>query len=76
MITMDGVMQAPGGPDEDRSGGFKYGGWTFSYSDDLLGKVTREELKSSDYLLGRKHSTFLQLTGLLMLIFGPPSMKE
>ncbi|ATN04752.1 dihydrofolate reductase [Chryseobacterium indologenes] len=54
MITMDGVMQAPGGPDEDRSGGFKYGGWTFSYSDDLLGKITREELKSSDYLLGRK----------------------
>jgi len=54
MITLDGVMQAPGGPQEDTSGGFKYGGWTASYSDEVFGKIISEELKPADYLLGRK----------------------
>ena len=54
MITLDGVMQAPGGPQEDTSGDFKYGGWTASYSDELFGKIMKEELKPADYLLGRK----------------------
>ncbi|HEV8506969.1 MAG TPA: dihydrofolate reductase family protein, partial [Chitinophagaceae bacterium] len=54
MISLDGVMQAPGGPKEDRSGGFKYGGWTEPYGDEVYGKVVREELKPADYLLGRK----------------------
>src|SRR5689334_7168372 len=54
MITLDGVMQAPGGPEEDTSGGFKYGGWTARYSDEVYGKVVQEELKPADYLLGRK----------------------
>jgi dihydrofolate reductase len=54
MISLDGVMQAPGGPKEDRSGGFKYGGWTAPYSDEVYGKVVHEELKPADYLLGRK----------------------
>jgi dihydrofolate reductase len=54
MITLDGVMQAPGGPKEDTSGGFKYGGWTVSYGDEVYGKVVQEELKPADYLLGRK----------------------
>lgn len=54
MITLDGVMQAPGGPQEDTSGGFKYGGWTASYNDELFGKIMQEELKPADYLLGRK----------------------
>ena len=55
MITLDGVMQAPGGPKEDTSGGFKFGGWTASYGDELFGKVVEEELKQpADYLLGRK----------------------
>jgi dihydrofolate reductase len=54
MITLDGVMQAPGGPQEDTSGGFKYGGWTVSYSDELFGKIMLEELKPADYILGRK----------------------
>ncbi len=54
MITLDGVMQGPGGPKEDTSGGFKYGGWTASYSDEVFGKVMQKELQPSDYLLGRK----------------------
>ena len=54
MITLDGIMQAPGGPQEDTSGGFKYGGWTASYNDELFGKIMQEELKQADYLLGRK----------------------
>jgi dihydrofolate reductase len=54
MITLDGVMQAPGGPEEDTSGGFKYGGWTASYSDEVFSKVLKKELEPADYLLGRK----------------------
>jgi dihydrofolate reductase len=54
MITLDGVMQAPGGPKEDRSGGFKYGGWTAPYADEVYGKVVQKELEPADYLLGRK----------------------
>ena len=54
MITLDGVMQAPGGPKEDTSGGFKYGGWVAAYSDEVYGKVVQKELKPADYLLGRK----------------------
>jgi dihydrofolate reductase len=54
MITLDGVMQAPGGPEEDKSGSFKYGGWTSSYSDEAYRNVLEEELKPADYLLGRK----------------------
>jgi dihydrofolate reductase len=54
MVTLDGVMQAPGGPKEDTSGDFKYGGWTAPYGDEVYGKVVQEELKPADYLLGRK----------------------
>ena len=54
MITLDGVMQAPGGPKEDTSGGFKYGGWTAPYSDDAGGKVMVKQMKPADLLLGRK----------------------
>jgi len=55
MMTLDGVMQAPGGTKEDKSEGFKYGGWTAPYGDEMFGKVVQEELKQpADYLLGRK----------------------
>jgi len=54
MITLDGVMQAPGGPQEDTSGGFRYGGWTASYGDEVFSRIMEEELKPADYLLGRK----------------------
>jgi hypothetical protein len=50
-ITLDGVIQAPGGPQEDPSGGFKFGGWSAPYDDEVGGKVVQEELKPADYLL-------------------------
>ena len=53
-ITLDGVMQAPGGPEEDTSDGFKYGGWTASYGDEVFGKVLEKQMKPADLLLGRK----------------------
>ena len=54
-ITLDGVMQAPGGPEEDPTGGFKDGGWVAGYFDDFLGKVMDEQMsKPFDLLLGRK----------------------
>ncbi|MDB5279886.1 MAG: dihydrofolate reductase [Ferruginibacter sp.] len=54
MITLDGVLQAPGGTGEDTSGDFKYGGWTAPYTDEAFGKVLQKELQPADYLLGRK----------------------
>ena len=56
-ITLDGVMQAPGGPDEDTSSGFKYGGWTAPYfyeADEAAGEFMEKQMKSADLLLGRK----------------------
>ena len=54
-VTLDGVMQAPGGPEEDSSGGFKYGGWTVPYFDEASGKVMGEQMsKPFELLLGRK----------------------
>jgi len=54
MITLDGVMQSPGGPEEDTSNGFEYGGWVAPYDDEVYGKVMEKQLKPADYLLGRK----------------------
>jgi len=53
-ISLDGVIQAPGGPEEDTSGGFKYGGWISAYSDAILGTALRKQMnKPFDLLLGR-----------------------
>jgi dihydrofolate reductase len=54
MITLDGVMQAPGGPEEDTSDGFQYGGWTAPYGDEVGGKIMARLMKRTDYLLGRR----------------------
>ncbi len=53
-ITLDGVMQAPGGPEEDTSGGFKYGGWVTPYFDKAAAEVMASQMKPADLLLGRK----------------------
>ena len=54
-ITLDGVMQAPGGPEEDESGNFKFGGWTVPYFDDSLASEMTEQMSQPfDLLLGRK----------------------
>ena len=54
-ISLDGVIQAPGGPDEDPSGGFAHGGWIAPYSDEILGTVLRRQMNMPfDLLLGRK----------------------
>lgn len=54
MITLDGIMQAPGGPEEDTSGGFEYGGWVAPFFDEVYGKVMDQQMKPADLLLGRK----------------------
>ncbi|MDB5162784.1 MAG: Dihydrofolate reductase [Candidatus Saccharibacteria bacterium] len=54
-ISLDGILQAPGGPDEDTSGNFKYGGWTVSYADEVSNNIMGEQMSMPfDLLLGRK----------------------
>ena len=54
-LTLDGVMQAPGGPEEDPSGGFTQGGWSVNYWDEMMGRVMDDVMgKSFDLVLGRK----------------------
>ena len=54
MISLDGVMQAPGGPEEDTSGNFQYGGWVAPYGDEEYGKAVQKHMEPADLLLGRK----------------------
>jgi dihydrofolate reductase len=55
MVSLDGVMQAPGGPEEDPSSGFKFGGWTAPYADESFGPIFQKELSVPfDLLLGHK----------------------
>jgi dihydrofolate reductase len=54
-LSLDGVMQAPGDPDEDTEGGFRHGGWQRPYFDDVLGAAAAEGMSGTDaYLFGRK----------------------
>lgn len=53
-LTLDGIMQAPGGPDEDNDGGFEHGGWSFPYFSDDMGAAIGEQFAKADcFLLGR-----------------------
>lgn len=76
MITLDGVMQAPGVPEEDTSGGFRYGGWVAPYFDEVYGKVMEKQMKPADLLLGRKHLRFLPTTGQSMKTDGQVLMMS
>jgi dihydrofolate reductase len=54
-VTLDGIMQAPGGPDEDRDGGFEHGGWSFPYFSDDMGDAIGNAFANADcFLLGRR----------------------
>jgi dihydrofolate reductase len=54
-LTLDGIMQAPGNPDEDRSGGFDHGGWQLPYFDETFGRVMMESFgQAGALLLGRR----------------------
>jgi dihydrofolate reductase len=54
-LTLDGVMQAPGGPDEDPEGGFPHGGWQAPYADEVMGRLVVQGFADADgFLLGRK----------------------
>ena len=54
-LSLDGVMQAPGGPNEDRSGGFEHGGWQMAYFDEDAGSASLEAMDASDgFLMGRR----------------------
>ncbi len=69
-LTLDGVMQAPGGPGEDSSGGFAHGGWSVNYWDDQMGQVMGEATsKPFAMLLGRK-------TYEIMAAFWPDAPEE
>jgi dihydrofolate reductase len=53
-ITLDGVVQSPGGPGEDVSGGFTYGGWIAPHLDEASNEAMEQQMKPADYLLGKK----------------------
>jgi dihydrofolate reductase len=54
-LSLDGVMQAPGSPEEDTEGGFRHGGWQRPYFDEILGATAAEGMAATDsYLFGRK----------------------
>ncbi|HEV7332244.1 MAG TPA: dihydrofolate reductase family protein [Flavisolibacter sp.] len=53
MITLDGVMQGPGSPEEDTTGGFTYGGWVAPYDDEVGNETMARLMKPADLLLGR-----------------------
>ena len=55
MLSLDGVMQAPGGPDEDRGGGFEHGGWAMPYFDEVAGEEAGKSMAATGaFLFGRK----------------------
>jgi len=68
-MTLDGVMQAPGGSKEDTSNGFKYGGWAFPFFDEIMGNEMGIQMGHPfDLLLDGKHTIFSPLTGHMQIL--------
>jgi hypothetical protein len=75
-ITLDGVIQAGGGPDEDTSNGFAYGGWCAPFDDDVIGAEVKKMLDMPiDLLLGCKTFDIGRRFGRNMATFGPTSTR-
>lgn len=53
-MSLDGIIQAPGGPKEDTDGNFEYGGWTANFGDEVSGNIIQKQMEPADLLLGRK----------------------
>ena len=76
-VTLDGVIQAGGGPEDDTSGGFAYGGWQAPYSDDVIGAVMDRQMNLPfDLLLGRKPLKFGHRFGRTMRTYGQASIQR
>ena len=78
-VTLDGVMQAPGGPEEDKSSNFQYGGWTapyFNEADEEAGEFMAKIMQPTDLLLGKKTFDILKTTGRSTRTLGPASMRS
>ena len=76
-ITLDGVIQGPGGPGEDTNGGFAYSGWQAPYSDEVIGATMNRQMNLPfDLLLGRKPLIFGHRTGRNMQTYGRASCQR
>jgi hypothetical protein len=79
-LTLDGVMQAPGGPKEDISGGFQYGGWVAPYfnaePDPAFDAIMQKWMQPSDILLGKNTFQIFELTGPHILKTGRELMTS
>ena len=76
-VSLDGVMQAPGGPEEDTSGGFEYGGWISPHTEIVSSAaITKQMNLPFDLLLGRKTLTYGHNSGRNTTTFGRPSTQR
>jgi hypothetical protein len=72
MITLDGVMQAPGGPGEDKSGGFEYGGWSAPFGDEASGKIMQRLMEPKTFFWAGRHLRSGRITGQTIQNSGQP----
>ena len=76
-VSLDGVIQAPGGPEEDTSGGFAYGGWTSPHSDPVVSTAIRKQMNMPfDLLVGRRTFDNFDNSGRNTMTFGRPSTQR
>ena len=77
LVFLNGVIQAPGGPEEDTSEGFAYGGWTSPHSDSVSAAAVRKQMNMPfDLLLGRRTFDIWHDSGRNIMTFGQPSTRR